>query len=280
MSDIALRDPKQPGNQSKVYLGGFTSLSAILSSDPDLQVFRRFNTLAVRNLLYLQAEILSLEARLSEHDEADLLDGLTGAEAMETKYSARCWEAFREKADAGEEREQARMMLIRQIRERMAEYQDALLRQSGVLKLENPNTRVRTAVTEWFEQIMPLVGHGRKLFANKKDLVALRTPEDQDRLSLFMQDRLGPLLAKTHKDHPTHWHGIQYFSEKTIRHLVSILSVLLSALLMIGAIVSLYFVERAGVKLGLVAAFTALFAGSVGLLTNARKSEIYAATAA
>lgn len=44
--------------------------------------------------------------------------------------------------------------------------------------------------------------------------------------------------------------------------------------------VALYYVEKGGVKLGLVAVFTILFAASVGGLTNSRRQDVYASTAA
>lgn len=120
-------EQSSPRTQKK-YLEGFHSLSALLASDPDLQVYRRFDSLASRNLLYLQAEILDLEARLEELDAADLeVANAEESEWMEVKLSARCWEAFAEKAESGEEREVERMRLIRQIRECLAEYRALIL---------------------------------------------------------------------------------------------------------------------------------------------------------
>lgn len=71
-----------------------------------------------------------------------------------------------------------------------------------------------------------------------------------------------------------------YFPEVLISRIVSLVSVLLAALLLLGAIVSLYFVQHQGARLGMIAAFTTMFAGSIGLLTSARRAEVYAATAA
>ncbi|KAF2472523.1 uncharacterized protein BDR25DRAFT_366519 [Lindgomyces ingoldianus] len=280
-------DIEQAPDTARRYLEGFPSLSALLASDPDLQVYRRFNRLASRNLLYLQAEILDLETRLNDFDAEDL--EIANAEEdgggwMEVKLNARCWEIFREKAEQGEEKERERMRLIREIRERMAEYQDALIRQSTLLNLENPNPRVRGAVTGWFDLNKPLVGHSKDMFNGKAkyDTVALRTPADQDRLTMFLQNYLGYLFRhrKTNKDYPLDWEGMYYFPETTIKHIVSFTSVLLAAALLVGAITSLYFVKKPSNMIGLLAAFTTMFAGSVGLLTNARKVDIYAATAA
>lgn len=81
--------------------------------------------------------------------------------------------------------------------------EEALLRQSQLLALENPSSRVRKAVMGWFAHTDPLVGVGRDIFADTMDLVALRTAPDQDRLSLFLQDhsgylfRVGLLLSST-----------------------------------------------------------------------------------
>ncbi|OCL02415.1 hypothetical protein AOQ84DRAFT_423003 [Glonium stellatum] len=278
-------DSDQSPPTQKKYLEGFPSVSALLSSDPDLQVYRRFNSLASRNLLYLQAEILDLEARLEELDAADLeAANVEDSEWMEVKLSARCWEAFTEKVENGEEREVERIRLIRQIRERLAEYQDSIIRQSTILNLENPNSRVRTAITGWFAQNRPFVGHGRNLFDGKfkYDIVALRTLPDQDRLSIFLQNHLGYLFRNRSAgtDHPFNREDLYYYPDSTIRHIVSFASVLLAAVLLVGAIASLYFVTSPAAKMGLLAGFTTLFAGSIGLLTNARRVDIYAATAA
>jgi hypothetical protein len=50
--------------------------------------------------------------------------------------------------------------------------------------------------------------------------------------------------------------------------------------LLVGSIVALYFVRSPGKQLGLLGGFTGAFALSVALFTNARRVEIFAATAA
>jgi hypothetical protein len=58
------------------------------------------------------------------------------------------------------------------------------------------------------------------------------------------------------------------------------MSIFLAAILLIGAIISLYVVQSPEKRLGMMATFTVLFAMGVGLLTNARKAELFAATSA
>jgi hypothetical protein len=61
---------------------------------------------------------------------------------------------------------------------------------------------------------------------------------------------------------------------------VSAISMTVAAILLIGSIVGFYFVSNDAVKLVMIAAFTAAFALSVTFMTNARRAEIFAATAA
>ena len=60
------------------------------------------------------------------------------------------------------------------------------------------------------------------------------------------------------------------------------ISVFLSAVLLIGAIVCLMLTSKSGMGLiiGMIVLFTCLFATIVGLLTNASRAEIFGSTAA
>jgi hypothetical protein len=74
-------------------------------------------------------------------------------------------------------------------------------------------------------------------------------------------------------------------SSSTFRNVVFALqelSVLLSAVLLIGAIVCLLLIANysIGLRVGMIVLFTGMFAGIVGLLTNARRAEIFGSTAA
>ena len=260
----------------------FATLGVFLSSDPDLQIYRRFEELASRNLAYLQSELMALNDEIETLDEVDRKEAESRSEGwMESQLPARCWEIAEREANDGNERSAERMRLAKKLRVLMAEYQEALLRQSRVLNLDAPPKRSKQVLSRWFKEHRPLVGSSYGLFddQNQKGLVALCTPPDQDRLTSLLQSSAGYFIkSKEHEDHD--WAGVTYFSDDKIKHVVSVLSVVLSAVLLVGAIVALYFAPSKGVKLGLIAVFTTMFAASIGLLTNARKTEIYASTAA
>jgi Na+/phosphate symporter len=60
---------------------------------------------------------------------------------------------------------------------------------------------------------------------------------------------------------------------------VALINTVAAAALIIGAIIGLYFVRAPGKRLGLVTMLTGCFALCVWLLTNARRAEIFVATA-
>ena len=71
-----------------------------------------------------------------------------------------------------------------------------------------------------------------------------------------------------------------YISEHSLSVCVTILSSLLSAILLFGSIISLYFTHNPYALLGMLGGWTVLFAVSVGWLTNAKRDQVFAATAA
>ena len=76
--------------------------------------------------------------------------------------------------------------------------------------------------------------------------------------------------------------GLFYFPERHIRSAGALISVFLSAVLLIGAIVCLLLVASysMALRVGMIVLFTGMFAGVVGLLTNARRAAIFGSTAA
>jgi hypothetical protein len=67
---------------------------------------------------------------------------------------------------------------------------------------------------------------------------------------------------------------------KKINRAVAIMSMIIAAVLLIVSIVTLYVVTNNNVRLGLIGGFTTIFALSIHLLTNARRAELFASTAA
>ncbi|KAF2866287.1 hypothetical protein BDV95DRAFT_598925 [Massariosphaeria phaeospora] len=116
--------------------------------------------------------------------------------------------------------------------------------------------------------------HSGTLFDDPDDLVALRAREDRDVLTAVAQDHLAWLFQTRGS-----YGNIAYSSDRRIAQFVAVLSTINAAALLIGAIVSLYAVASPKKKLGIIAVFTRLFATNIGILTNARRAELFAACA-
>lgn len=69
-------------------------------------------------------------------------------------------------------------------------------------------------------------------------------------------------------------------SEQKIARFVAIISTLLAAALLIGAIIALIYTHSKYQRIIVVGVFTTTFGASVGLLSRASRAEIFAATAA
>lgn len=102
-------------------LDGYPSLADFLASDRDRTIlaFKRFDRLAVRNLLYLQSELAELQSRQDAYDAQDISieDGDLAA-----KQCARNWGAFTDAVKKGDEKQKDRMELVIEIRKKMKEY--------------------------------------------------------------------------------------------------------------------------------------------------------------
>jgi len=107
------------------YINGYPSLAAFMASDDDksTSVYRRFDRLSARNLLYLQSELVELDAQQETLDVKDALDLNAATEEME---SVRDWRTLKARAnEAGNLREKEQLRTALEIREKIKEYSSA-----------------------------------------------------------------------------------------------------------------------------------------------------------
>ncbi|CEI70987.1 hypothetical protein FVEN_g9651 [Fusarium venenatum] len=263
----------------KQYIDGFPSLAHFIASDRDgtSAIFKRFNRLAARNLLVLQSELAELEAKLDSYDDADQ----TSRESLQT---LRNWEVYKAKNEENSDRRK----LLREIQITLKDYREAILFEGTLATIPQPDRRTLKAFRIHFFHGRPeesrdfpmLGGRSSNLYDDPDDLLVLHTREPPDRLTTFVQDYFGFLFEEPDTHVATAGSSISYASGKRISTFISWLSTILAALLLIGAILVLYNTNSDNLKLGLIALFTVLFSASIGLLTNAKRAEVFGATAA
>ncbi|KAK8002563.1 hypothetical protein PG989_002282 [Apiospora arundinis] len=193
----------QSSFQKREPINGFPRFADAITQDPDRTgtIYRRFDRLASRDLLLMEAEIAELEALQDRYDE----DDCSRHDLATCESHSKCEQRF----DDGD------------------------------------------------------------------DLVALKVLANQDRLSQFVLNHCGWLFRERQS------HGTSVvISERSVDKATTVLSSILSAMVLFGSIVSLYFVQNPYALLGMVGGWTILFAVCVGVLTNAKRDQIFAATAA
>ncbi|KAE8448613.1 hypothetical protein EG329_009038 [Mollisiaceae sp. DMI_Dod_QoI] len=274
---------------------GFAQVASKINSDVDktTTIYRRFDGLSARNLLFYQAELAELEDELNQLDDDDRT-----AKDETSVACQRDWRTFEMHANdrdgaAARAREKQKMELAMTIRDKIFAIaliliiakDSALAAHQLLLNSPPPSKSTVKALRNWFFQntsgtknadgAPQLWGASSTLFSDPHDLVALRVPADQDRFSSFIHHNFGVFFQNSAPDGRT-----AYTSEAAISHFVAILSTILAAVLLFGAIISLYVVKSEKALLGMLSAWTVLFTACVGLLTNARRDQVFAATAA
>ncbi|KAF2627697.1 hypothetical protein BU25DRAFT_310050, partial [Macroventuria anomochaeta] len=202
--------------------------------------------------------------------ELDALDEARNAKSIDAQEALQCWETLSENAK-----------VVDSIESKLLQK----LEDSQTVLEDKPSDRVLEAYKEFLKgtalgatQENPLdliAGRASEFLDSKIDLVTLQKPLETDHLSRLLRDHW--LLKK--RDATNFLDRTALYRNSHIVRTVATLDLILATVLRVAAIVTLYLVSSPEAKLGLVAMFTLLSAASVALCTNAKRAEVFAATA-
>ena len=118
-TDIELAPPLTP---RKEYPNGFASVAAFIAKDHDntSTIYRRFDRLTARNLLYLQSKLQKLEVIQDELDQEDL-----ETSDPDSKKAATSWEEFEYFAKT-QDRAKKRMKIAEEIEKAIKSYREKI----------------------------------------------------------------------------------------------------------------------------------------------------------
>ncbi|KAK5654078.1 hypothetical protein OQA88_7758 [Cercophora sp. LCS_1] len=108
------------------------------------------------------------------------------------------------------------------------------------------------------------------------DLSLVSPPLEQDRLTALLEGRLAWLVRGKTEDGKVS----PYISHRKVEVIVTTITIALAAAFLVGAMIGLFYLEVHFWRLIVVMILVILFALSLGLLTNARRQDIFASTAA
>lgn len=174
---------------------GYGRMAELMSDHDEFAIFRRFRHLNMKNLLYLQAEIAHLEEELGELADRDALD-------PELPFHGRDWWSLAHGADDDDEVSQQQWAKVLQLRAKLATYNDAILQQARMARLDGPSRSELGFLRTWMERPrmgnFPLLGLDRKTWdaEHEGDLVALRARTRSDAFSNWVAETLVPLFHR------------------------------------------------------------------------------------
>ncbi|KAI9690365.1 MAG: hypothetical protein M1822_009327 [Bathelium mastoideum] len=266
---------------------GYPRLAAFLSSDQNFTLYRGFSYLHSRVLLHLQEEVSALERELDERDKEDEADG--------NSARLRCIE--QDKVDArDEEEERPRHEIIADIRKKLVEYDEVLIKAREMVSFQRPADRDYRSVRTWLFNTRPIVDEEEAFIRCKEDIVTLRHGREcagfdglVESVLKRMNCRLTRLIFCTRElRHKTKDKHVYYFSPGRVDTLVGLIITIVIFVLLILPVVAMYRLTSFGngnqrstfQAIGVLIVFTLLFSGAMAALTKARRHELFAASAA
>ncbi|KAK2769441.1 hypothetical protein FQN52_005029 [Onygenales sp. PD_12] len=264
-------------------MAGYDELAKFITADPGLSIYRRFSYLNTKNILYLQAELVNLEAQLERIIREDIQSQEPNRELFPYSLWHLKWFGQDPKS-----RDSLQWTKVLEIRKTLKEYNNAIFQQSQLMKLEGPSSNNLSVLRDWL--IRP---EGGNLFLKSwefdtwkydNDLMCLGGLQNgTDSLTRWIYERVIPWFH----DHWGHSHkqpdpegGVYIYDDKKILMATNIASAILSSLLPALSILILYLIKNPFAKLGAMIGFTVAFAIVIAIVVKARRVETFAAATA
>ncbi|CZT46429.1 uncharacterized protein RSE6_06855 [Rhynchosporium secalis] len=254
-----------------------------MAKEEEFSIIRRFGALSMQKLLYMQAELIHLESELDQLSKRDVNN-------RERQFHSKDWYSLSQ-GETKEDLEQWQKFL--EISEKLEAYSDtAVLKHTAMGKFDRPREYDLEFLRSWFRRAgmgsFPLLGLDRDAWVVKteNDLIAIKPRETPDIFSRWFAESFFPRYHRVfgqryRKELPDNvGSGIYHYRESSLASAFRILVTVMASLLPICSVVALFLVESDGLRLGLIAIFSACFSLALALMTRARPFEVFAATAA
>ncbi|KAL5322063.1 hypothetical protein ACEPPN_010032 [Leptodophora sp. 'Broadleaf-Isolate-01'] len=270
--------------QSVSSVEGYPKLACHMGRYTQNAIYRRFSSLNSENILYMQAELVHLEKKLRRLQA----DDHASSEGHRSNYS-RDWYWLNYASEEGSEQWETAVA----IRQKLKEYNDAIIQQSVMGHLADPNPHHLRSLQQWLERPgmgnLALIGKDRNVWGTSDerissniDLLTVCPPGSRDSFSAWFTESFIHVIHKLvwrhlkKVDDPES--GIASYEENVLHKYTSHITTIIASLLPILAIVVLYRVDSMNARLGLIALFTFTFTTALSFFTSATRGEIFIAT--
>lgn len=260
---------------------GYPKLAALQGTYSQLGIYRRFSTLNARNLLYLQAELVILEADLNQFTKNDCM-----SEDLNAKHYQKNWYYLSERKNGVANSQYHTMLCVRQ---KLKEYNECLFQQRQLATFDLPESGNLEFLNHWLvdsrQNDCALEGLDRNVWKEGKDLLVIKP--DEIAAESFTRIPRKPLTAICHifrmrcrRRQADEESLIYVYNEKIVIRIADMIGSAIASSLPVLAVVVLYSVHEMLARLGIIALFTVVFALALVVTTKAKRVDIFAATAA
>ncbi|EOA87883.1 uncharacterized protein SETTUDRAFT_108559, partial [Exserohilum turcica Et28A] len=248
-------------------------------------IYRRFDALNARHILYLQAELCILEKQLRVMEHKDKEKDKEGRLGYAVDYQR----MLETQKSQGKEQ----LVLIRKMHRKLNEYNKALIQISVLHQLQPPDKFDLSDIQHFLESdvIEPgfLQGVDRHTWGtcddtenHAPDLIGIHPRKKEDDFSHFISENAIHLfkcgLGRLTKGDRNLSKKVYY--DSTVLKVTSWITCILASLLPIASILVLVNLQSLKTKLWVIAAFNILTSVCLSVLTDAKRSEAFAVTAA
>ncbi|GKZ74086.1 hypothetical protein AnigIFM50267_011325 [Aspergillus niger] len=255
---------------------GYDRLAALMACDPGSSIYRSFAKLNAKNLLYLQAEIAYIQNDLQYIIEKD------GQSEDKVSFPFSVW-------DMKTSEDPVQWEKVIEARRLLKEYNETLLQQAQLLRLNAPEKADLEVFQEWLKE-----EESRHMWfsppdqwrgENESDLIALNSRhEETDRFTRFVYTRVVSWFHRMagvndtkRKDIES---GVWYYDDRTIKSWTYILSLIISGVLPATSMIVLYFLKDPAAILITIFVYDMVFVLVMGFMVKPRRVEIFAAATA
>ncbi|OCL04673.1 hypothetical protein AOQ84DRAFT_399986 [Glonium stellatum] len=270
----------------KELVTGYPKLAGQMGLIPETAMFRSFTALQAQNVLYLQAELVSLEKELRKCETIDRND----PNGQKRLYS-QDWVWLSRSADDGDGEQ---WQLVQQIRAKLREYNEALIQYSTVLAFPGPSKWDLNYIQHYLATKdmgpLELAGDDAPIWGSTKepksfcyDLIALRPRHNEDIFSKWVTERAIIKLFKCgcHRlKKVSRIHGVPGFKDATLLQATFWITTVIASLLPIASISVLYCVHSMLARFAIIAAFNVVVSICLVAFTTAKRLDVFAVTAA
>ena len=152
------------GNVVEDFPDGYPRFAALMDSDINTRLYRRFGLIRNRLLLHKQDKIAELSEKLSDQDRAD-----------EISHPERLW-CRRYDEELGDESPRAE--ILRSLGKALEEYDALLLREHAIASIPNSTTRNHRSIFNWVYNNKPVVNEEYQYLYDERDFLLLGNQQD------------------------------------------------------------------------------------------------------